>query len=72
MNKQKCYHSKFLINFKSLTNYTKIKGVGGCYSVKRHFQQYFRYIVAVLLVEETGLHRENHSSAASHWQNLSQ
>ena len=26
---------------------------------------------SVLLVEETGVHRENHRPATSHWQNLS-
>ena len=32
------------------------------YGVKRHFQQYFRYMVAwsVLAVEETGVPGENH------------
>jgi hypothetical protein len=33
----------------------------------RHFQQYFRYIVAVsLLVEKTGVHEETRRTAASH------
>jgi hypothetical protein len=36
---------------------------------KRHFQQYFSYIVAVsLLVKETRVPKENHRSVASHWQ----
>jgi len=34
--------------------------------VKRHFQQYFSYIVA-----ETGGPGENHRHVASHWQTLS-
>ena len=35
--------------------------------VLRHFQQYFSYIVAsVLLVDETGVTSENHRPAASH------
>jgi uncharacterized ion transporter superfamily protein YfcC len=37
----------------------------GGYGVQRHFQQYFRYIVVVSLVEGT---EENHRSAASHLQ----
>jgi hypothetical protein len=37
------------------------------YGVERHFQQYVSYIV----VEETGVPRENHRSAESHWQTLS-
>jgi len=28
--------------------------------LKRHFQQYFCYIMAILLVEETGVPGENH------------
>jgi hypothetical protein len=40
--------------------------------VKRHFQQYFSYIVAsFLLVEETGGPEENHRPVASYWQTLS-
>jgi hypothetical protein len=35
---------------------------------KCHFQQYFSYITAgVLLVEETGVPRENNGTVASHW-----
>jgi hypothetical protein len=35
-------------------------------------QQYFSYIVIVIfLAEETGVLRENHWPAASHWQTLS-
>ena len=41
----------------------------GGYDVKRHFQRYFSYIVAsVLLVEEIRVLGENHLSAAGHWQ----
>ena len=37
-----------------------------------HFQQYLSYIwSSVLLVEETGVPRENDPSVASHWQILS-
>jgi len=35
--------------------------------IERHFQQYFSYIAAaVLLVKETGVHGENHRPAVSH------
>ena len=41
-------------------------GVVG-YSVQRHFQQYFCYMVGVrFIVEETGVPGENHRSVASH------
>ena len=36
------------------------------YGVLRHFQQYFSYIVAVLLVEKVGVPRENHGPVANH------
>ena len=36
------------------------------YGVLRHFQQYFSYIVAVLLVEKIGVPRENHRPVANH------
>jgi hypothetical protein len=46
--------------------------VGWFDGVQRHFQQYFSYIVAaVLLVVETGVPGENHRPVASHWQTLS-
>jgi hypothetical protein len=38
--------------------------------VKRHFQQYFSYIVAVSLVEETEGPGEKHSPVASHGQTV--
>jgi hypothetical protein len=42
------------------------------YGVLCHFQQYFSYIVVVvLLVKETRVPRENHWPIASHWQTLS-
>ena len=42
------------------------------YGVLCHFQQYFSYIVVVvLLVKETRVPRENHRSVASHWQTWS-
>jgi hypothetical protein len=42
------------------------------YGVLCHFQQYFSYIVVVvLLVKETRVPRENHWPIASHWQMLS-
>jgi len=41
--------------------------VGLVYNVKCTFQQYFNYIVqSVLLVEETGVPRENHRPVGSH------
>jgi hypothetical protein len=41
------------------------------YGVQRHFQQYFSYILAiVLLVEEIGVYGWNHRPVASHWQTL--
>ena len=37
----------------------------GGYDVKRHFQQYFSYIVAVIFfMEETGVPGENHRPVA--------
>jgi hypothetical protein len=37
------------------------------YGVKRHFQQYFSYIMAVnLLMGETGVPGKNHRPVASH------
>jgi hypothetical protein len=37
------------------------------YGIGRHFQQYFSYFAAaVLLVEETGAPGENHRPAVSH------
>ena len=42
------------------------------YGVLCHFQQYFSYIVVVvLLVKETRVPRENHWPIASHWQTIS-
>ena len=35
------------------------------------FKQYFSYIVAVSLVEETGIIRESHRPPTIHWQILS-
>jgi hypothetical protein len=40
--------------------------VGLVYGAYRYFQQYFSNIVAVLLVEETGVPRENQQPVTRH------
>ena len=40
--------------------------------VKRHFQQYFSYVMTISFISEGNRgHRENHLPIASHWQTLS-
>ena len=58
----------FCVIFKHFTNLQS-------YGVKRHFQQYFSYIVEVSFIDggnrSTRTAGENHRPAASHWQTLS-
>ena len=61
----------FLVPVRQNKNITiKIRCLLGGYIVlKRHFQQYFSYIV--LLMGDTRVLRENNWLVASHWQTLS-
>ena len=39
-----------------------------CLNLKRHFQQYFSYIMVIsLMLEEAGVSGENHRPWASNW-----
>ena len=58
--------SLFKIRYFLLTRFYLTNSEWVDYGVLCHFQQYFSYIVAVLLVEETGVPGENHRPAASH------
>jgi len=65
-----CFYFRLTINHQTSRLMTYLMVV--VYGVERHIQQYFSNIVAVsLLVEETGVPRENHRPIVSHWQTLS-